>query len=243
MRSERERLITAIEFLRDNRDSGIVVEYIATKYSARLNPDKTVAENADSLVSFILQYTSDIAERNIANESPRNSQGSMTRPIKLLLKADFNLKRYMGLWYSAGSIPQPFDQGTAWKDAVYELSTQVDEMSRPLVIVTNTGYNEDGSIRGQILGAAVTVNPDQPAALCVRFPTGRPDRCETANYLVHDTNYQDYAIVGSYDGSNLYILVRRRPIFRREYERYVRYAASLGYDVSRLIEDYGGVQA
>jgi hypothetical protein len=50
MRSERDRLITAIEFLRDNRESGIVVEYIATKYSARLNPDKTVAENADSLV-------------------------------------------------------------------------------------------------------------------------------------------------------------------------------------------------
>lgn len=238
METSRQSLITAIDFLRDNQDSATIVEYIATKYSAKLNPDKTLAQNAESLTNFLMQYTGSIQDES--TNPILSATVSQQRMISPVLKADFNLERYMGRWFSAASIPQPFDRGTASKAAFYELSTEVDQ--KPVVIVTNIAYNQDGSVRAQILGTATVVDWSQRAALCVRFPTGQPEDCQRANYLVHDTNYQDYSIVGSYDGSNLYILVRRRPIHRSEYDRYVQYAASLGYDVSRFAEDYGAVQ-
>ena len=160
--------------------------------------------------------------------------------MAVALQPKFNVSRYMGIWYNAASIPQPFDVGIAWERAKYDLGKGGKN-----VIVENTGYNADGTMKNNIIG---TVKILSNSALRVEFPTSflfqkSPERMDpqVANYLVHATNYNSYAIVGSYDKSNLYILVRNRPINREFYESLVRYCSDLGYDVEKLKEGYGAI--
>ena len=112
-------------------------------------------------------------------------------------------------------------------------------------MVENTGYNTDGTVKDNIIGNAKVLSN---AALRVEFPTSflfqkSPERMDprVANYLVHATDYVSYAIVGSYDKSNLYILTRNRPISREFYDSLVRYCSGLGYDVGKLREGYGAI--
>lgn len=220
-----DAFLTAAAFLIDNRDSATIVEYIATKYGAQLNPDKTLAQNAQALQDYLTEHLDD-------DENSRAEYGR--RQITMEVRPDFDTPAYMGLWYSAASIPQFFDWGSAWKTATYTL--EGDEVE-----VFNQSFNQDGTQRAKIYGSAKAI--DHPATLRVSFPKGRrwflrPNR---VNYVVHATDYDTYAVVGSPNGSGLYILVRQRPISRALYNKLRNCAASLGYDVSRLAEDYGAI--
>ncbi len=249
MQDTRQSLKTTIYFLLDNWNSATVVEYIATKYSLQLNPQKTLTENAQSLVDHLMQYTSSLADEQPESKLNVPAPGNFSTPpaareIRLEFQPRLFLPAYMGKWYTAASIPQPFDRGTAWKTADYELA-QTSGRQLPSVKVTNTAYNQDDSVRAAIVGSAQVVDPLNLAALHVSFPTGQPSNSATsprANYLIHRTDYDNYAVVGSSDGSNLYLLVRRRPISADFYDKLVEYAKSLGYDTGRLVQDYGSVQ-
>lgn len=239
MHSGRRSLTTTIRFLEENQQSATIVEYIASKYALTLNPQKTLQQNAWSLIDNLMQYTG-----NLDDDEPQPMIiENLRQQIIPAFKDKLNVMAYTGKWYTAASIPRPFDRGTAWKTADYELFPTREGQS-PIIRVTNTAYNQDNSVRGKITGTARSVEPDNPAALYVSFPTGQPGPTETpkANYLIHDTDYESYAIVGSYDGSNLYLLVRHRPVAREFYNRLVEYAQRLGYDVRKLVEDYGAVQ-
>lgn len=232
----RAELVNAIEFLKYNSESATVLEYLAGKYGAKVNPEKTISENSASLVTFLMQFTGYIEQ-----PTPMR-QPSATRP-QLEFQPYLDLNQYSGKWFDAASIPQPFDRGTPWKTAEYRILPQKTKRGLPVVEVKNTSYNEDGSVRGQIIGTAEVMDPENLAALYVSFPTGQPRPANpTANYLVHHTDYVSYAIVGSYDGSNLYFLVRQRPIGQNLYTALLKHSAGLGYDVSKLVQDYGAVQ-
>ena len=239
MEVDRQSLKTSIYFLLDNRESATIVEYIAGKYGLAINPAKTLAQNAQSLINYLMNFTG-----SLEDESPQTLAANklIARQNNIQFKEGLNLKAYMGKWYNAASFPQAFDRGLAWKTADYELLPS--NSSLPVIKVINTGHNEDGSIKAVIPGTAQIVDPKNLAALYVSFPTGQPQTEEnpTANYLIHDTDYTNYAVVGSYDKLDLYLLVRQRPISRNLYNRLVDYASRLGYDVSKLAEDYGAIQ-
>ncbi len=230
----RDELLSAIAFLKYNISSGIVLEYIAVKYGAKINPVKTVYENSVSLIDYLTQYTSyDYSE--IKNRPP-------PRDIKVALQPDLQLEDYQGLWYNAGRIPQPFDRSTPWETAQYRISDKKTSSGLPIVTVLNTAYNEDGSIRGKIQGTAEVMDAQQKSALYVSFPTGQPRSSNpTANYLIHATDYRTFAVVGSYDGSNLYFLVRQRPIQKELYDKMLQYSQRLGYDIAQVVPGYGAV--
>ncbi|MFS8159022.1 MAG: lipocalin family protein [Candidatus Roizmanbacteria bacterium] len=160
------------------------------------------------------------------------------------MQKNLDLARYQGLWYDAASIPQFFNRNVAWQTAEYTLMTDdTDGIDTPYVRVHNIAYNTDGSIKNQITGRAVVVDAKDPAALNVSFGGifslfSNPER---ANYIVHDTDYDTYSIVGSDDGSNLYFLVRERPIQEDLYAQMVEYARNLGYEVERLREGYHAI--
>lgn len=184
------------------------------------------SSSPSDLKDRLMQYTSYTGETKISSSST----------IKRVFQKNFDVKKYQGFWYTAASIPQPFDQGTAWKTAEYKI------LNTRTIQVTNTAYNQDRSVRGKIMGEAEILDPSRPYQLYVSFPTGQPREINpTANYLVHATDYESYAVVGSFDGSNLYLLVRNRPIPPEFYLELVKYARGLGYDVSLLRKDYGAV--
>lgn len=169
----------------------------------------------------------------------------------VFLQQNFDVSKYMGTWYNAARYPQPFDMNTPWETAEYhscrdlkllKQKSQIDCSSPNKIEVKNTAYNEDNSVRGQIIGSAEVFDPNMKSKLYVSFPTGQPrPQNPIPNYLIHATDYDDYSIVGSYDKSNLYILVRQRPITRSHYNELLKLVKSFGYDTSKLQQDYGAV--
>jgi len=201
-----------------------LVAAIAGKY--QISTDK-----ADELIDGLLQYIS-------YPDAGRPGNGQLPTGvlrINAVLQDDFDLKRYLGHWYNAASIPQPFDRNTPWETADYRV------LDPSTVEVLNTAWNKDETMRGKIVGTAELT--DLPGALYVSFPTGQPRPPNpVANYLVHKTDYVRYAIVGSYDGSNLYILSRVRPMSRALYDNILEYVKVLGYDVNLLKEGYRAIK-
>lgn len=215
----RTELIQDIESLKKDSSSNNV-RRISNRY-------KMKADSASELIKALQQYTS------YTGQSPNKSN----RTIVLELEDNLDLERYQGLWYNAARIPQPFDMDTPWETAEYKI---IDENT---VSVTNTAYMKDGRVRGKIEGTAQVMNNDT-STLYVSFPTGQPrsDNPE-ANYLIHKTDYETYALVGSYDGSNLYILSRTRPMSLSLYRRLLRYVEKLGYDITLLKKDYKAIES
>lgn len=214
---EREELIDDIESLHED-DSAGNVNRLAEKYNVE-------ADNADDLIDQLMQYTSHLSEKR-----------PEARTIRLELQPDLDLQKYQGLWYDVARIPQPFDRNTPWETAQYKI------LDSRTIQVVNTAYNKDDSVRGEIVGTAEVI--DDPSSLYVSFPTGQPRMANPeANYLIHKTDYVRYAVVGSYDGSNLYILSRTRPMAAGLYANILRYVSDLGYDVSRLQKDYRSISS
>jgi apolipoprotein D and lipocalin family protein len=225
----------------DNKDSPTIVEYIATKYGLRLDTKSSLRSNADELIAHLMQYTGKL-DSNLVSTSQQNTLGSVppsiSRNINPVLVQDFDIKRYMGLWYEIARIPQPFDQGSAWATAEYRI------IDNSTIGVVNTAYNQNGTTRGSITGTAEILDPATPAALYVSFPTGQPrslpDKIH-ANYLIHDTDYVLFSIVGSYDGSNLYVLCRKRTMTQSNYNVIIDYVEHLGYNINRIQVNYKAV--
>lgn len=226
--ANREELLTAIKFLEDNINSKIIVKYIANKYNIEFDNSKSIKENGENLVDNLMQYTSSV------NGFSENKIKTTKNEVET--EPDFDVKKYMGKWYNAASIPQPFDRGTAWETADYKI------LDNKTVEVLNTAYNEDDSVRGKIVGKAEILKNGE---LYVSFPTGQPSfgnpSTKAPNYIVHNTDYKTYAIVGSHDFSNLYFLVRKRPIKMELYEVMKEYAYQLGYDTTLLQQKYNSI--
>jgi len=203
------------------KDIGILnmAEMIKKKYGVEGLDNKET-------INYIQQFTGDIEFKIPKNLVPLEKE---------TLQQNFDLENYMGKWFLAARIPQVFDRGTPWETAEYSV------LGAGMVKVLNTAYNQDNSIRGQIEGKAEILDPEMPSALKVSFPTGMP-KMNYPNYLIHNTDYKKYAIVGSSDRSNLYILTRMRPLSRSDYEKLLAYVVKLGYDLKQIVETYGGVQ-
>lgn len=148
------------------------------------------------------------------------------------LQPRFDVPAYMGLWYQIASIPQPFQFSCVRSTATY---TNLDDG----VKVHNVCYNKYWQEVSQLNGTAIAPNPCQPAALEVSFP-GIPSF--GVNYLVHETDYKGYAMVGSPDRSSFFLLYRHKTICADLYRKLMLKAAQLGYDLEKILIDHGAVQ-
>jgi apolipoprotein D and lipocalin family protein len=148
------------------------------------------------------------------------------------LKEDFNTEKYMGKWYQIASIPQFFDTDCVRSTAQYTLL-------QDKVNVYNTCYQIGGTTR-DITGEASAPNPCIPAALRVTFPSFPPGP-PGPNYLVHATNYIEYAVVGSPSRVSLFILARESTMSERKYKNVLKYVKTLGYNVNSIKADKGAV--
>jgi len=102
------------------------------------------------------------------------------------VKKDFDLSKYVGVWYEIEKNPVPFEAGLKCNTANY---TQQQDY----VTVVNTGIKKRNGQVSSIEGKATVPNKDVPAKLKVKF-NGMPFE---ANYWVLDTDYTTYSIVYS----------------------------------------------
>lgn len=214
-----EELVTDLLFLQYNNNLNII-NYLANKYQLTTN-------SAKDIIDYLLQFTGDLDK-----EEPQE-----TYPVEL--QENFDPARYSGKWYTIARIPHAFDRSTSWETAEYRVL-------RPGVIeVVNTGYDKNNQVKGQVIGTAEMVNSMNPAlraALYVSFPTSYfVSQTRIPNYLIHQTDYDNFSIVGSYDKKSLYFLGRQRPIARNLYQEMLAYAQDLGYDTNLLVPCDGAI--
>ncbi|KAI8424832.1 hypothetical protein MSG28_006760 [Choristoneura fumiferana] len=100
---------------------------------------------------------------------------------------DFDVERYMGLWYDIESYPQDFQNGTC-STATYTLTSDGVEVYNTQVI--------DETL-DDIYGLAVPEFEDGQAKLIVTFPIAGTDFTITSPYWVLTTDYNNYALVYS----------------------------------------------
>lgn len=168
-----------------------------------------------------------------------------------ILKRNFNVDRYLGDWFEIAKTPNFFEVGCESAKAKYGKRTDT------ILTVLNTCLGEDGdpktrtceeaggigcrglnnTVPPRIRGTAQAVDPRIPAALHVSFPSSEFDMAnkDVPNYLVHDTDYKIYAVVGDPSRKFLFILARKKYMSAELFNAIVEFAAKLGYDTDSII--------
>merc|ERR1711911_391256 len=114
----------------------------------------------------------------------RRSVGGSKCPV-VTTKPDFEIEKYLGVWYEITKLPNIF-QGN-----MYCVSATYTPRAEGGINVDNEGFATDGSPSG-ILVYAEQNDPTHPGTLDLFFP-GRP----AGDYLVLDTDYDQFALVFS----------------------------------------------
>jgi lipocalin len=133
----------------------------------------------------------------------------------------------MGKWMEVASIPQEWSDPCVGATATYRM------ISANSIEVTNRCLDEKGEIIGMFTGHAKAKYPTQNLGhFMVNF--GRV----SGDYIVLDTDYDSYALVGGSSPDMLWILKRQDAIMSEAYYTgLVRKAKSMGYNVNDLKMD------
>jgi len=152
-----------------------------------------------------------------------------------IYQSEFDVQRYMGTWHQTAAIPQFFNLGCQRSTAQYTFLEGMIKVHNTCGVGSSaehiTGKAEPSSVLEWNIPAV------NPAALIVSFPTGMP-RPDHPNYIVHATDYKHYALVGSSDRTNLYILSRQAAGLPASTESEIlSLAQELGYDITKLVKN------
>jgi apolipoprotein D and lipocalin family protein len=158
------------------------------------------------------------------------------------LQADFDIDRYTGEWFEIAKLPNFFEVGCSSAKANYQriatnaisvLNTCLDEegggLQRPNPAVPGTCLN------AWIFGTGIARDLNFPAALNVSFPSSPEADTPIPNYLVHKTDYDTFAVVGSPDRRGLFLLARDQIMSKKLYRKLLRFVEKLGYNTNNII--------
>lgn len=153
------------------------------------------------------------------------------RPLRTVESVD--LKRYVGLWYEIGRLPNSFQQDDSSATAEYSLKNV------GTVLVVNTEYRPDGN-RKIAQGEATVVPESQGSRLRVKFagPAMLIPTPKTGNYWIMALA-PDYsvALVGTPDRKFLWLLARQPNLPASTREHYLSIARGQGFATGRMILD------
>src|SRR5436853_629185 len=115
-------------------------------------------------------------------------------------KNDFNVKKYVGKWYLVGIISDSDDFTPIEIDYTMKKGGVIEYDN--CRVVNNEKSHSKG--RGKALDCS------QPSAITM-VEQNQP-LAGIANYIIHETDYHNYAVVGSNDKKYLFILSRKPTI-------------------------------
>jgi len=203
----------------------ILIVSTTSKFTIEL-PNFYAVNGGNYTIIISGKYNNDIKMDELRTISSHNNKGSCQN-----LQKDFNVNKYMGKWYQISSIILPYSESCIRSEANY---TQLNNN----INVYNICYNSDGTISSTINGFAIPYECNS-AELLVAFPPIPTSKY--ANYLIHSTDYVNYAVVGSPTLTSCYILSRKMTMCRTKYNKLLKYCKNLGYDTNKIIVDKGAV--
>ena len=138
---------------------------------------------------------------------------------------NFDVQKYLGLWYEIARLDHKFERDLTNVTADYALK---DDGS---IEVTNKGYNHNTEKWSKVKGVAKMLGESKTGSLKVSF------FCPFyAGYHIIelDENYR-YAMVTGSSRSYLWILARENSLKEKTLNRLIAKAQSLGFDTEKLI--------
>lgn len=181
-------------------------------------------------------YRPEYSARSVKSNRSVRSQNN---PTPLGSDGKFDLERYLGTWYEIGHLPNNFQNGCVRSVAMYN-NMEPDEDGNPRISVRNICLNSNNMIVRTINGQGAVFDDSVPPQLMVSFP-GFPEP-DGVNYVVKETDYSTYAIVGSDDFKTLFLLTREPTIDSELFKYLIERSKFLGYPVEHLILDSRSVQ-
>ncbi|MDD2468704.1 MAG: lipocalin family protein [Desulfobulbus sp.] len=152
--------------------------------------------------------------------------GCVGIPEKVKPVDNFKLDRYLGKWYEIARLDHSFERGLTQVTAEYSM------MDGGGVRVLNRGYSEKEKTWKQAEGKAYFVEGTDKGYLKVSFfgPF-------YGSYIVLELDHEhySYSMVCGPDNSYLWILARDPEIENELKDTLMAKAATLGFDVSKLI--------
>jgi apolipoprotein D and lipocalin family protein len=145
-----------------------------------------------------------------------------------------DLKRYSGTWYEIARMPNNFQKHCVGNTtAIFSTKRNDGEME-----VLKRCLVKNGKVE-QLRGETRVLNASSSAKMKVSFPKFSSD-----SYWIIDLepNYQ-YAVVGSPDRKNLWILSRQPQMDDATYQQILRRIEQMGFQPNRLIKTPQNVEA
>jgi apolipoprotein D and lipocalin family protein len=164
-----------------------------------------------------------------------SSNPSMVGTLPTVPSVDLN--RYQGKWHEIARLPIPYEQDCINSTAMYTLlaNDKIKVVNQCLAngVPKSVSGIATPAPNARILPKGVYDVPIlQPGMLQISFP-GNPRK---GDYYILDlaTNYE-YSLVGTPDRTGLWILSRYPYMDPSLYERLVKKARNLGFDVEKLV--------
>jgi apolipoprotein D and lipocalin family protein len=148
-----------------------------------------------------------------------------TIPQKAKAIENFNVNRYLGVWYEIARSDNKFERNLDNVTAKYSLKSN-DEL-----VVFNSGYNYEKKEWKSITGSAEFRGDKNTAALKVTF--FKPFY-GGYNVIAIDEDYK-YALVAGNDLDYLWLLSKEKSLPENIKQQYLKLANEIGYDTSKLI--------
>lgn len=171
----------------------------------------------------ILALTSLLA---IGMPTPHSSLSAASPPEGIEVVEDFDLNRYLGLWYEVARLDNPFERGLEQVTAEYQL------ISDDSIRVINRGYHTEKGKWKESTARAQQNGEQGQGQLKVTFfwPFA------SGYYILDlDTENYEYALVTGDKKSYLWILSRSPELPQESVDRLVEKAKSLGFATDELI--------
>lgn len=156
-----------------------------------------------------------------------NSCAQKENNINMTTIKDFDLNRYLGLWFEIGRFDHSFERGMVGTTAMYSLNED------GTIKVVNSGYKD--SFQGKFkraIGKAKPADKNNPAKLKVSFFLWFYGEY---NILELDKENYSYALIGSSSDKYLWILSRSPKLSDDVLEFLIKRAKERGYDTSKII--------
>ncbi len=141
---------------------------------------------------------------------------------------DIDFERYSGVWYEAAKLPMYWEKDCAHSVAKYRWNHKTN-----ILQVENSCVKYDGSRVTRNADAWVN-DPEYPGVLTIEFNDGLPSWGK-GYYLLHYTDYDNVAVVGSINRNHLWILSRSKRLDKQTFKDAFNLGISLGYDMHNLM--------
>lgn len=158
---------------------------------------------------------------------PASADKYRDRSAPISVAENFDLGRYLGLWYEIARFPNRFESGCVGVTAEYR---QRDDGK---VTVINTC--KKGSLSAEAEQIEGTATVQGPAKLRVNFVSWLPFAAGDYWVLYVDANYQ-IAVVGEPKGNTGWILARSKSISAAQLNKGLEVLRANGYDTDQMVK-------